>query len=395
MTAGAPPTAGGPPRSLLVVTTSYPRWAGDAAGSFVQRRVQQLAAEGTPLEVLAAGEPAGIDQLMSGPGLRIERLGYAVGADGARDASLFYGDGAPERLEQSQRAWLQGARLWGGLVAAVRARRGAVCAVESHWLIPSALAVAAAELGVPHRALAHSGDVALLERLPGGRALARWLLSRLTDMSFASVDLRRRFAGLVGDAQAVRVAAAEIAPADGLLVAHPVPLEALARRRLRQRRGLDGKVVLAVGRLVPIKGHDLLVRAIARLPADVRPTLVILGEGSQREALERLAARRRIRLLLPGQLAPVQVAQWLSLADLFVHPSRPLPSGRTEGSPVALREAISAGIPIVATITGGIPEMVAEVGARASLVPPDDLGALTLAIQRHVSETPALRVLDS
>jgi glycosyltransferase involved in cell wall biosynthesis len=395
MTGGGWSPARGSPRPLLVVTTSYPRWAGDGAGSFVQHRVQRLVSAGTPVHLLAAGEPAGIDQAMSAPGLSVERVGYAVGQGGLRDASLFYGDGAPERLEQSPRAWLQGVRLWGGLMAALSARRGKVSGVESHWLIPSALAAAAADLGVPHRALAHSGDVALLERLPGGAGLARWLLGQLTALAFASADLRARFARLVGGAQAARVAAAEIAPAESAVVVSPHRLDPVARRRLRQRRGLDRQVVLAVGRLVPIKGHDLLIRAVSRLPPAARPTVVILGEGSQREALERLAATRRVRLLLPGQLSPAQVAQWLALADLFVHPSRRMPSGRTEGSPVALREAVTAGIPIVATITGGIPEAVAAHARSVSLIPAGDLDALTVAIARHVSETSMLRVADS
>ena len=393
MIPGAAPPGGGE-GPLLVVTTSYPRWAGDFAGSFVERRVRQLCAAGRTVEVLAAGEPPGIEAGPRGARPRIERVGFAVGSGAERQVSLFYGDGAPERLEGGGLAWLQGVQLWGGLLAALRARRGKVVAVESHWLVPSALAVAAAELGVTHRAVAHSGDVALLERLSGGGALGRWLLSRLHEVVFASADLRDRFARLVGGTAARRVAAAEVVPADSA-AAPMARLDPDARRRLRQRRGLDRQVVLAVGRLVPIKGHDLLVRAVARLPAGQRPTVVVLGEGSQREALERLAARRRIRLLLPGQLSPAEVRHWLALADLFVHPSRPLPSGRTEGSPVALREALGAGIPVVATATGGIPDMMRNHPGAVALVPPDDLPALTAEIARHVTETGLLPTPDS
>ena len=166
------------PLPWLVVTTSYPRGPDDFAGSFVRRRVSELRAQGHPVEVLAAGEPAGHDGAMSGPQLRVERVGYAT----LGQRSLFYEDGAPELLERSPAAWLQALQLWGNLLPALRARRGRVAAVESHWLLPSALAVAAAGLAVPHRAVAHSGDVALCQRLPGGDALLRWLLPRLNGL---------------------------------------------------------------------------------------------------------------------------------------------------------------------------------------------------------------------
>jgi glycosyltransferase involved in cell wall biosynthesis len=81
-------------------------------------------------------------------------------------------------------------------------------------------------------------------------------------------------------------------------------------------------------------------------------------------------------------VSPAAVQAWLSLADLFVHPSRAL-AGRTEGQPVSVREALTAGVPVVASATGGIPEL----PGLALLVPPDDPGALASAMLRYLSET--------
>jgi glycosyltransferase involved in cell wall biosynthesis len=122
---------------------------------------------------------------------------------------------------------------------------------------------------------------------------------------------------------------------------------------LRRRLGLSAHTVLAVGRLVPIKGHDLLLRACARASAGAsdleRPEVVILGDGPERECLFRLAAARRVRLRLPGFVSRAEVANWLHAADLYVQPSIRLPNGRAEGSPIATREALAIGIPVVAT----------------------------------------------
>jgi glycosyltransferase involved in cell wall biosynthesis len=367
-------------RRRLVVTTSFPRHPDDAAGNFVAARVQALLDGGERVQIIAAGEPSAAPS-RPGPGaVSVQRIPFAV--PGA--PPLFYAGGAPERLERAPlRAALQAARFWGGLLPAIRARLAEVDVVESHWLLPSGLAVAAclAPTGPTHVAHAHSGDVALLERLPAGGALARWLLARTNSVVLASDDLRARLHRLAGPG--CDPGRWSVRPAQSPLLAVLPPRPAAAERgRLRAARGLDRPVVLAVGRLVAIKGHDVLVRAVARLPAAARPTLVILGEGDQRVALAALAGSRSVDLRLPGEVSPAAVRAWLSLADLFVHPSRAL-AGRTEGQPVSVREALTAGVPVVASATGGIPEL----PGLALLVPPEDPGALASALLRYLSET--------
>jgi glycosyltransferase involved in cell wall biosynthesis len=134
-----------------------------------------------------------------------------------------------------------------------------------------------------------------------------------------------------------------------------------------------------VGRLVPIKGYDLLVRAAGRLPPARRPALLVLGDGAEREPLLRLAAGRGVDLRLPGAVPLEEVAAHLGAADVFAHPARVLPGGRTEGMPVAVGEAIAAGLPVVAAACGGLCELAGTAGVR--LVPPDDVGALARALE--------------
>jgi glycosyltransferase involved in cell wall biosynthesis len=223
--------------------------------------------------------------------------------------------------------------------------------------------------------------VALLERLPAGGALARAMIRAGVAFTFASANLRARFAALVGPALADRVLAAAIAPAESALVRHPARRLARGEREAeRGRRGLVGPLVLGVGRLVPVKGYDRLVRAVSRLAPAARPTLVILGEGSERARLEAMAEARGVRLYLPGLVGPDEVRRWLGLADLFVHPARILPGGRTEGTPVSVREALAAEVPVLATAGGGLDELAATHGAGFDLVKAGREGEVVAAL---------------
>jgi hypothetical protein len=361
-----------------VVTTSYPRGADDWAGGFVRARVRALLAGGARVEVVAAGSGGGSDEALE-PGVTVVRVPAPV----AGGRALFYDAGAPEVLEG---AGLFGAAAALGFVArltsavADHARRWE--AVESHWLAPCALLATSAAAGRPHRAFAHGGDVALLERIPGGGSLARILTRSGTDLSFASGDLQRRFARLAGVDPGSLAAAVAPATFDGTLFR---PLRTGQRSALRRGLGCAQPTVLAVGRLVPVKGFDLLVRAVGRLPRARRPMLVLIGDGPERPRLVRMAADRGVVLRLPGALGSGDVAAWMGAADLYVQPSRVLPSGRSEGSPLAVREALAVGLPVVACAVGGLAEL--ESGG-VQLVPPEDPPALAAAISatlRHIA----------
>ena len=121
----------------------------------------------------------------------------------------------------------------------------------------------------------------------------------------------------------------------------------------------DARVLLAISRLVPQKGLDIAVRALARVrEEEPRAVLVVLGEGPERE---RLAGDG---VYLPGRVG--DVSAWLARAELLVHPAR------WEGFGLALLEAMLAGKPVVATRVSSIPEIVVdgETGrARASRRP--------------------------
>lgn len=131
-------------------------------------------------------------------------------------------------------------------------------------------------------------------------------------------------------------------------------------------------VIGSVGRLDPVKGYDLLLRALAALP-DAH--LVVLGEGAARPALAALAADLGVadRVELAGWHARPRLR--LPELDVFCLPSR------SEGFPLSVVEAMLAGLPVVATRVGSVAEAVAD-GRTGLLVDPGDVAGLTAALGR-------------
>jgi glycosyltransferase involved in cell wall biosynthesis len=129
-----------------------------------------------------------------------------------------------------------------------------------------------------------------------------------------------------------------------------------------------------VGRLAPVKGLRVLIEALKTHGGrDVR--LTIVGDGTERGALEALAASLGNMVRFTGYLSQDEVADLLATADAFALPSF------AEGVPVVLMEALAAGLPVIATRITGVPELV-EDGVAGFLVSPGDAHALADAIGR-------------
>ncbi|MCE0486874.1 glycosyltransferase family 4 protein [Ornithinimicrobium sp. EGI L100131] len=150
----------------------------------------------------------------------------------------------------------------------------------------------------------------------------------------------------------------------------------------RLERRADRPTVVAVGRLVQVKGFDLLLRAM--VDATTAPRLAIVGDGPERRSLEQLAGRLGLseRVEFLGRQAADDVQRTMSLADVVVVPSR------REAFGIVALEAWASGTPLIATARGGPRDFVAD-GVDGLVVDPEDVPALAEAIDGVLGD-PAL-----
>jgi glycosyltransferase involved in cell wall biosynthesis len=182
---------------------------------------------------------------------------------------------------------------------------------------------------------------------------------------------------LVPRARAVGAADVRLAP----VAAPPLRRSKRSRGALRASLGVPAEafVVLSVGRLHPQKGYPTLVTAASRW-RDIEPVVrvVIAGEGPSYMDLAAQISALRAPVTLLGHRS--DVGDLLAAADLAVVTSI------WEARQLFTQEAMLAGVPLVATAVGGIPELV---GASAELIPPDDPDALDLAVRRLIKDPQA------
>lgn len=264
--------------------------------------------------------------------------------------------------------------------AARLVRRGGFVAVHLGHLYQLPVGVFLRRLfGLPYAVYLHGGESPGLLRWRAARALYRRWLRGAAAVAVNSEFTRRHYAELGFDLPAAVLLPPTVDPERHR--ARPG-----ARAALRSRLGLEDRfVVLSVGRLVPRKAHDLLLRAVAQLVRAGEPVAaVFVGDGPQRGRLEALArdlgVEERVRFV--GFVGEQELADYYAAADAFALPSRRLAErDGVEGFGMVFLEAGAAGLPVVGAATGGIPEAVRD-GATGLLVPEDDLGALAAAIQR-------------
>jgi glycosyltransferase involved in cell wall biosynthesis len=337
------------------LTTSFPRREGDGAGTFVLGMARALAARGHRIEVIAPEA----DGPCSGPdaaGVDVHRVAYLRPSGLQR---LFYGAGAPDNLARDPWAAIGAAPFLARFAAAAHARASRWDAVVSHWAVPAGLVGAIAAGGRPHLVVCHGSDVRALEKTPGGSRLAGFVADRATSLVFVAAPLRDAF---------LRLAPRRIA---GRCHVCPMGID-LPDAAPPERGSRDPVSLLFLGRLVRSKGVDLLPAALGGLRG-VR--LVVAGDGPLRDTLGASLAEAGIDAELPGFVSGARKADAFAGADALVHPSR------SEGSPVAVLEAMATGLPVVATDVGGVPSVVRD-GVDGLIVAPGSPDALRGAVVR-------------
>ena len=243
-------------------------------------------------------------------------------------------------------------------------------------------------LSRPYAVVLHGAEVTVPGRLPGSRqALARVV---------GGADLVIAAGGypLAEAERAVGRSLPGIVIPPGVDVERFRPLDPSARRLARERLGLplDRTLVLGLSRLVPRKGFDVLIEAVARL-AHTRPEVevVIAGSGRDRDRLEKLAARTAAPVRFLGRVPDDDLPDLYGSVDVFAMLCRNRWAGlEQEGFGIVFLEAAAAGVPQIAGRSGGADEAVVHGETGLVVDPPTDVDAVARAVELLVSE-PARR----
>jgi phosphatidylinositol alpha-1,6-mannosyltransferase len=234
----------------------------------------------------------------------------------------------------------------------------------------------------PYVVIAHGAEITLPGRLPGTRSLGRRVLRGAAGVVAAGEYAARACVGAAGQP----VPHVVIPP--GVDPQRFRPLDATERAAVRQRYRIDPQrpLVLALSRLVPRKGLDVLIRALAGLDDSVQ--LAIAGSGRDERRLMDLAVSHQVhpRVRFLGRLSPEEIAPLYASADVFSMLCRDRWGGlEAEGFGIVFVEAAACGIPSVAGRSGGSHEAVVD-GETGFVVPPRDVEAVRGALARLLGD---------
>jgi glycosyltransferase involved in cell wall biosynthesis len=245
--------------------------------------------------------------------------------------------------------------------------------LDGHFLYPDGVATAllAHRFGLPYILTGRGQDVTLFPRYAVPRALIRWACSGASRVVTVSEGLRRSLLKL------------GVAPDRVVTLRNGVDLEKFRpgdRCSAREQVGFVRRTLLAVGNLVDVKDHELIVRALPLVPDT---DLVIVGEGPLRNRLltvaRELGVGNRVRIL-PNVLQEQLVSYYVA-ADLSVLTSR------HEGMPNVVLESLACGTPVVSTPVEGVPELLND-PAAGLLVPERTPASLAAGINALLANPP-------
>ena len=342
---------------VLVIGSVFPRHPNDDQVPWLREACRQIKNAGVQVEILAPAHRGLKSHIIDG--MTVHRWRYAP----AHWETLTGEEGAPSKLRRNPLLKLLAiVYLWCGFWKLVQL----LCAkkydlVEVHWPFPHALmALPAVWAGRPIIYHYHSAEL----KLAAQNSFSNWLFRHTLPWARAHVANSSYTAGL----------AKKLDPRLAVeVIAYGAPMNAQPTQRSGPRRK-----ILFVGRHIERKGLTYLIDAMKELPGEF--SLTIVGEGDQTEALNKQAVGDQ-RILFAGRLGAEQLAHAYASHDIFVLPAIVDSRGDTEGLGVVLIEAVAAGLPIVASNVGGIPDVVID-GQTGLLVPEKNAKALASAIKK-------------
>jgi glycosyltransferase involved in cell wall biosynthesis len=227
--------------------------------------------------------------------------------------------------------------------------------------------------GAPIVLTSHGTDLFLLDRNKIARPLASRVFRRAARITVISSPLVNRVTQLGVPLDRISVIPM---PVDGEILAHERPRE-------EQRQSREVRLLFA-GRLIERKGAEYAIRALKLLNSrGVDASLTIVGDGPLRVDLDHLCDELDLGTLVrfTGMLPPAGVVQQMNAADILLMPAVTDWKGEQEGFGMVIVEAMLSGLPVVASASGGITDIITD-GVNGILVPERETDAIAAAVAR-------------
>jgi len=354
---------------VCMLTTSFPRFEGDYAGVFVYNLSRCLSKRGVGVEVISPHD-YGSKYSEVRDNIRIHRFPYFYPTKYQR---LCYGAGILENLSRDILAVIQ---LPFFVIAEILyslciIKKEGFDVIHAHWSLPQGLVGLWCKriFKIPCVTTIHGSDIFGLKS-PWVRALNTKVI-KYSDVCTANSKATARVACETYGRKNIEIIPVGV---DDTFFFKKTPNVDAIKREL----GIDGRVVLFIGRLIDLKGVDYLIKAtpevLKRCP-DINVLLV--GSGPQKEYLMNLSKDLGVenRVVFIDKVAQDEILKFYAIASVFVLPSIVNARGETEGLGVVLLEAMASGVPVIGSNVGGIPDIITdgETGLLATQKDHDDL----------------------
>jgi glycosyltransferase involved in cell wall biosynthesis len=360
-------------KTLVVIASTYPRWPSDTVPNFVENFVNYMRGNVKRIEVVAPHYKGA---------RRKERLAANAGITRFRYVwpykfeNVAYGEfgktiGYPVKV-----LLYTIAEFWTALLISLRSRP---VILNPRWLIPQGFVgiLLGACLRCPVVVSVHGADVFTLN----GRVM----------LGIKRFVLKHADAVVVNSSASLKICM-ELCPRDDYVIC-PTGADTGKFKKLKRHRKDSKKFeVLFVGRLIEQKGVMYLCEAM-RLLRDTKSNvhLTLVGDGVFKKSVESYIAEHGLQAVITvvGWIQPEDLPAYYAKADVFVGPSIDSGNGWKEGFGTVFAEASAMGLPVIATNTGGIADVVKD-GVTGLLVRQKDANALAEAITR-LAQNPDLR----
>jgi glycosyltransferase involved in cell wall biosynthesis len=371
-----------------VLTHNYPRFAGDFSGTFIEALCREYARQGHRVTVWAPDDVA-YSRASYGP-VDVRRYRYAAPASAQR---LGYMRSMQSDLSLRLNSFALSPLLFASGIARLYwdALRQKPDVLHAHWILPNGFiaAVVSRLLGIPLVVSVPGSDAQVAGQNALFRAMAKFVFEQASLLTANSSELRDAVISLGADPDKFDLVLYGVDP-DALRPDRAASADLRLQWASRMKRDAsEATFVLAVGRMVPKKGFDVLLRALAE-PMLQRRNLcaVLVGDGDERLAWQRLAVELGVadRVHWAGTVSKNDIGRYYNAADLLVMPSVSKPA---DGLNVCVLDAMSCGLPVVASSVAGNSLAVGH-GDTGLIVPEQEPAVLASALAL-LADNPALR----